>query len=229
MNIFLENLKEYYFLHRNKINMYVVFFVICMIFLIIFYSISILNNKKDSNKISYDNEIISEKKEESNEYIYVDIKGSVNKEGVYKVINGTRVFDLIKTAGGLKEDANTRFINLSKILDDGEVVVIYSNGEIEEAKKSDIIYVETPCVCEKVENDACLNENINSNDSNSLININNATKEQLENLSGIGESKAAAIIEYRNNNGKFNKIEDILNVNGISETIFNKIKGLITV
>ena len=229
MNIFLENLKEYYFLHRNKINMYVVFFVICMIFLIIFYSISILNNKKDSNKISYDNEIISEKKEESNEYIYVDIKGSVNKEGVYKVINGTRVFDLIKTAGGLKEDANTRFINLSKILNDGEVVVIYSNGEIEEAKKSDIIYVETPCVCEKVENDACLNESINNSDSNSLININNATKEQLETLSGIGESKATAIIEYRNNNGKFNKIEDILNVSGISETIFNKIKGLITV
>jgi competence protein ComEA len=229
MNIFLENLKEYYFLHRNKINMYVVFIIICIVFLIIFYSISIFNNKKDNKKITYEENIVTEKKEDANEYIYVDIKGSVNKEGVYKVINGTRVFDLIETAGGLKKDANTRFINLSKILNDGEVVVIYSNGEIEEAKKSDIIYVETPCVCEKVKNDACLNENINNNDSDSLININNATKEQLETLSGIGESKATAIIEYRNSNGKFNKIEDILNVSGISETLFDKIKAFITV
>lgn len=228
MNISFENFKEFYFLHRNKINMYVIFIIICLVFLIVFYSLSLYNNKKEKETVSYENTLSNEKPEIIEEYIYVDIKGSVNKEGVYKVKSGSRVFDVIELAGGLKKDAHTRFINLSKILNDGEVIVIYSNSEIEEAKKSDIIYVETPCICEKVNNDACLNENINNNSKDSLININTATKEELETLSGIGESKANAIIEYRTKT-KFNKIEDILNVSGISESIFDKIKEFITV
>ena len=174
--------------------------------------------------------------EEDNDLIYVDIKGEVKSPGVYEVNSGSRVSDVIKLSGGLTKNANTRFINLSKILKDGEVIVIYSNNEINNATKTktETIYVNTPCVCEEVKNDACLIENLNIEEpinetKDNKININTATKEELMSLSGIGESKANSIIEYRNNNGLFNSIEDIINVSGISETIFSKIKESITV
>ena len=64
---------------------------------------------------------------------------------------------------------------------------------------------------------------------NSLININTSTKEQLQTLNGIGESKANSIIDYRTQNGPFKTIEDIKNVSGISETLYDKIKDFITV
>ena len=64
---------------------------------------------------------------------------------------------------------------------------------------------------------------------NSKININTASVQELDTLNGIGEAKAKAIFEYRNSNGNFSKIEDIMNVSGISETLFEKIKAFITV
>ena len=184
------------------------------------------NNINLEKEVSIDLEKTVEKDEMIEEYIYVDVKGSVKKPNVYKLLKGSRVNDAIKEAGGLSKNANTRFINLSKLLNDGDVVVIYSNTEIKNAKKTNTIYVETPCVCEEIRNDACYNEN---SSSNNLININTATLDELMTLSGIGESKAKAIIEYRNTNGNFQKIEDIVNVSGISETIYDKIKNYITI
>lgn len=203
---------------------------ISLIFLYIgqFFIINyIIENKldKEENIPLQPNEITKEESKEP-EYIYVDLKGAIEAPNVYKLEKGSRTIDLINEAGGLLNNANTRFINLSKELKDGDAIVIYTNEEIEEAKKSNIIYVETPCVCEEVKNDACYNEN-NNNDSK--ININEATLEELMTLSGIGEAKAKSIIEYRETNGKFNNIEDIINVQGISETIFNKIKENITI
>jgi competence protein ComEA len=174
------------------------------------------------------NEIKKEETIDEPEYIYVDLKGAIENPNVYKLLKGSRTIDLINEAGGLLNNANTRFINLSKELKDGDAIVIYTNEEIEEAKKSNIIYVETPCICEEVKNDACYNDTINSN-NNSIININTATLEELMTLTGIGEAKAKSIIEYRENNGPFSKIEDIINVKGISETIFNNIKENITI
>lgn len=162
--------------------------------------------------------------------IYVDIKGSVKSPGVYELDLGSRVIDLINSSGGLKKDANTRFINLSKELKDGEAIVIYSNSEIEKAGKKDIIYVNTPCVCEEVKNDGCIKETDDkSEELTGGVNINKATKEELMKLDGIGESKANSIINYRNENGEFKSIDDIKNVDGISETIYTKIKDNITI
>ncbi len=168
--------------------------------------------------------------------IHVDVKGSVNKPGVYEVDSGSRVIDVINISGGLKKDANTRFINLSKVLNDGDVIVIYSNSEIEKASKEEKIIVETPCVCEKIKNDVCITDNIeedneetNENDNKNIININSATIDELMLLDGIGEVKASAIIVYRNNNGPFKTIDDLANVDGISETTISKIKDNITV
>ena len=187
------------------------------------YLLNTINNKKE---VHHETEIVEKVgKEES---IYVDIKGSVAKPGVYKLNNGSRVVDAISVAGGTNKDANTRFINLSKLLNDGDVIVVYSNKEIEQAKKDNVIYVETPCVCEEVKNDACYKDD-GTKESVGKININSASLDELKTLNGIGDAKAKAIIEYRTKNGKFKSIDELKNVSGISETIFSKIKENITV
>lgn len=188
-----------------------------------------------SNKIKAEeitesnNEIIAleeEKKTEVKE-IKVDIKGSVKKPGVYTLKENSRTNDAIIASGGLLKNANTRFINLSKILNDGDVIVVYSNEEIKKAQKEEKIVVETPCVCEEIKNDSCYKEE--KENLTSKININTATTSELIKLNGIGESKAKLIIEYRTKNGKFKDIKDIMNIKGISETLFSKIKENITI
>ena len=167
--------------------------------------------------------------EEKDEYIYVDVKGSVKTPGVYKLTNNSRVIDAIDASGGITSSANTRYINLSKILEDGDVVMVYSDKEIKNAQKENIVYIETPCVCEEVKNDACITSNDENNNSNGKVNINYATFDELKTLNRIGDAKAKAIIEYRLKNGNFKTIDELKNVNGISESIYAKIKENITV
>ena len=165
----------------------------------------------------------------SNKY-KVDIKGAVKKPGVYDVDSNSRVIDVINIAGGLKSNANTNYINLSAKITDEMVIWIYTTGERSKLKmeQSSTEHMIKTCNCPVVDNTTCLNSNNNSN-NNTKININTATVEDLSKLNGIGESKAKNIIDYRNKNGKFNKIEDIMNVTGIGEAAYNKIKENITV
>lgn len=214
-----------------KENMVKVVVITILLFLyvgsFVYISTKIIKTEKDSKE---EVSIIEEEKEEvkeENNFIVVDIKGSVNKPGVYKIKENARVNDAIEASGGLSKNANTRFINLSKLLKDGDVVVIYSNEEIENAKKEEKIVVETPCVCEEVKNDACYKEEVK--DNNNKININTATINELMNLDGIGEAKAKLIIEYRTKNGNFKDIKDIMKVKGISETLYSKFKENITI
>lgn len=186
--------------------------------------IEIKNNEEKSTEISI---IEDEAKEKESKEIKIDIKGSVKKPGVYTLKENSRTNDAINAAGGLLKNANTRFINLSKLLNDGDVIVVYSNEEIKEAQKEEKIVVETPCICEEIKNDSCYKEDKES-ETTSKININTATINELTKLNGIGESKAKLIIEYRTKNGKFKDIKDIMNIKGISETLFSKIKESIT-
>ena len=226
----MDDIIEYFSNKLNEIDYKKLIFPTIIILLYIggfFYFQTISRNiKQDSNKIETKNEINEEK--ELTE-ISIDVKGEVSSPGVYKLKYGERVVDAITMAGGLTNNANTRFINLSKTLEDGDVIVIYSNSEIENAKKDNVVYVETPCVCEEIKNDGCYKETSYNININGKININSATKEELQSLSGIGESKARAIIEYRNKFGNFKSIDEIKNVSGISETIYSKIKENITV
>ncbi len=132
-------------------------------------------------------------------YIYVDIKGAIKNPSVYRVTAGTRLFQLIEIAGGLTSDCDTKSINLSKKLSDEESIYI-------------------PFLGDEI-----------SSISDNLININTATKDELDSLPGIGAVTAEAIINYRTNIGVFKKIEDIMNVSGIGESSFEKIKDYITV
>ena len=189
------------------------------------YLLTIINHnktKQSTNNISLSEEVVETE-------IFIDIKGSVANPGVYKLPSNSRVTDAIKAAGGLLEEANTRFINLSKQLYDGDVIVVYSDKEIKDAQKKEVIYVETPCVCEEVKNDACYKETSETTTVTGKVNINSASESELSTLTGIGSAKAKAIIDYRNKNGKFKSIEDIKNVSGISESIYAKIKENITV
>lgn len=224
-----ENIFNYL---KNNIVILVISFILFL--LSIFEFVYFYNNVNNKNELidSFENNSYELKDEVKAEKIIVDIKGEIKKPGVYNIKVGSRVNDLINEAGGLSKNANTRFINLSKKLEDGEVVVIYSNKEINDAKKNDKLEVTAPCVCEEVKNDACYNENSTNNNTNNgskIVNINTASIQELTTLNGIGESKAKAIVSYRDKNGKFKAIKDIMNVSGISETLFSKIKNNITV
>ena len=169
--------------------------------------------------------------------IKVDVKGLVVNPGVYELPEQSRVIDAIEIAGGLLEGANTRSLNLSKILKDENVIIIENKQEPEKI----IEYVYQECNCPKV-NDACLNnkEIVNFqeekivdstseiNEENKLVSINSATIEEIQSLPGIGEAKAKAIVKYREDNGSFQNVEDIKNVSGIGESLFEKIKDYIT-
>ncbi len=210
-------------------------FVTLLIILIVivglgYYCFFYDKNKNDFPKeIVLEEEIVEENKP-TNKIIYVDIKGYVSKPGVYSfdVADDARINDLIIKAGGLKKDADTSLLNLSKKLDDEMSVIVYSKSEIENYLQTQDELKEKLKVCElNLKNNACLTENIAESTTN-LVNINKASKEELMTLSGIGEEKAKDIIAYREKE-TFKNISDIMNVKGIGETLFAKIKDNITV
>jgi len=219
--------------------------IIITIFLILINDLLILKlygTNTQSKNVS-NNEIISKenlkKDVELTETIKVDLKGYVKKPGVYEVEKGSNINDLISIAGGIKKGGTTDNINLSRKLKD-EMVVIVSK----KIKENNVVKTNNQISSENSEslinNDAKLksDETIGISDSldsnnptiveTSFININTASKEELLMLSGIGESKANSIIEYRANN-RFDSIDDIKKVPGIGESLFEKFKNKITV
>lgn len=143
--------------------------------------------------------------------ICVHVSGYVMNPGVYMLPEGSRVYEAVAAAGGFAEGADEQFLNLAKVLDDGQKIRIYSLDETATASgDSDLVQKD-------------------SNDTEKLININTATKESLMTLPGIGESRAESIIAYREQNGYFSSVEDIMKVSGIKEAAFEKIKDYICI
>ena len=234
--------KTKYYINKYKIIIVIIFLILLLLFSLLY---PVLFSIKEEN-IVQPLEIKEEKntkEENESQKIKVDIKGFVKEPGVYEMNENDRVIDVIRKAGGLIEKSNTEYINLSKKLIDEMIIIIYSDDEIEKFKEIDkeVIYIEYECICPDNKNDACISreDTVNTNgikekenasnetkeeENDSLISINNGTLEELMTLSGIGESKAKAIIEYREKNGEFKKIEDIMNVSGIGEAAYSKIK-----
>lgn len=223
---------------------YALIFLVC---LISFISIYLYNDSNNVNTNSAKKLSVTKKENQEDtktlKTVFVDVKGAVNAPGVYELEENKRIIDAINLAGGLSSNANTININLSKKLEDEMYIVVYTKNEIAEYKKSHgeekIVCASNECVCPDDKNDACISNNTNSsskkdstiNDNvaiNTKISINTASKEDLMTLNGIGEAKANAIIEYRTQNGNFKKIEDIKNVSGIGDAIYEKIKNNIT-
>lgn len=234
-----------------KRNIYVVTFIIILIILcFVIIRSKILKNRNNEFINQKDEEVVfdtiinndnndSKKNDEvDNKNLKVDIKGQVVNPGVYELSNNSRVIDVINMAGGLTDIANTSLINLSKKIEDQMVIIIYSDDEVmnSNVKEIETVFkvVEKECVCPVIKNDGCINTELDNNindDSDVIsnkININTASLEELMTLTGVGESKAKSIIEYREKS-KFTSIEDIMNVSGIGELAFEKIKEYITV
>ena len=229
-----------------------IIFIIVFILGLFYIKYNMLNNSevvlddKKSDDLELKEEEVLEVK-----LIHVDVKGAVKKPGVYEVSSDKLVIDAVNLAGGLSDNADTSFINLAKKVQDEMVVIIYTADEVKKALTDDnnnsiIKVIDKKCVCPSIKNDACINTNSNnktstSNKDNSssntnntsneeiLVNINTASLEELESIPGIGESKAKAIISYREEVGSFSSIEDIKNVSGIGDSLYEKIKTYITI
>lgn len=138
--------------------------------------------------------------------IYVDISGCVKNPGVYKVEPGTRIFQVIERAGGLTDGADTESVNRAEEVADGQKIVI---RHMEASSEEESI--------------------INSDKSSGKVNINTADMSELQSVPGIGPATAQKIIEYREHNGKFKSVEDILNVSGIGDKTLENMRPYITV
>jgi competence protein ComEA len=167
------------------------------------------------------------------ETIYVDVKGAVKKPGVYELKSTERVNDAVLKSGGLKETADTSIINLSKRLTDEMVIIVYTKEEVKKMTENNPIikYIDKECQCPEITNQACINNNEQSNDieNKTKISLNNATLEQLQTLPGIGSSKAIEIVNYRDNNGGFKSIDELKEISGIGSATFEKLKDLVTI
>ena len=211
--------------------------VICLLLLAAFtIAFFKLNNEETEveDNLVINNEITTKEIAKQDEVkLYFDIKGSVKKPGVYEFTLGDKIFDAINTAGGLTKNATTNNLNLSKKLTNEMVIYVFSKNELTTTKALEPVSNASECKCETIEINNCVDKNT-TNESNkdtvpAKININTDNKEKLMTISGIGSSKADAIIEYRTKNGNFKTTEDIMNVSGISKTIYDKIKDTITV
>ncbi len=159
------------------------------------------------------------------ETIQVYVTGCVKNPGVITIEKGLIIEDAIEAAGGATEDADLENINLVYILNKNVMLRIKSKSEddaitISEAGPGlDMIY----------DSAGAVSDYAGESNSNSLININTASIIELQNLPGIGEQTAKNIIDFRNENGSFEKEEDIMKVPGIKENKFRSIKDFITV
>lgn len=185
--------------------------IVAIIIIIVVYGFKNIFSQTDKYERFTFNNIIqnSVNRDISNELndnlIKVHITGEVNNPGLIELEAGSRIYDAIEFAGGLTNEADTSKTNLAYILSDGEKIYIPSFNDEEN------------------------NEFISDISSIRKININTANIQELESIPGVGSSTATAILEYRNDNGKFFAIEDIQNVSGIGESKFEKMKEYITV
>ncbi len=167
-----------------------------------------------SNASTEGEEPSQEVSREEPESAYLYVTGAVNSPGVYEFSQGERYFSLIEKAGGFREDAAVESVNLAGFPVDGSEIRILTREEYAYLKAGQ---------------SAAPGEGETASGGNSLININTAPASELTTLSGIGESRAEAIIFYRSENGSFKSKEEIKNVSGIKDGLYNKIKDRITV
>jgi competence protein ComEA len=153
------------------------------------------------------------KQPEKSVTVVVDVKGEIKQPGVYQSNQNERVIDVIQKAGGLTDNADQNQVNFAAHVQDELVIYVPAKGE-------------APSSAELSSSSQVKN---GSGGNTSKININKADENEFQNLTGIGPSKAAAIVQYRKDNGPFSTIEDLKKISGIGEKTFEKLKESITV
>lgn len=193
---------------NKKYTALVVIGILTLFFLVVF---SGCENNKNSVSLESENEtktrqeIATEAKD-----LYVYVTGAVKKPGGYAVKQGSRVFEVIEKAGGMTKAAKKDYINQAETVADSQNINIITKKQYKKLISNE------------------KNQNNDNKTGSGKININSADVAELTGLSGIGEAKAKAIIQYRNENGNFTNIEDIKKVSGIGDALFKKISNEIT-
>lgn len=235
----------YEFNKKQKIIIAIIGSMIIIAFLYYIYTKedeSVISTEEivEENMIENTAENLEENEEttkEGTEKIIVHVSGAVNKEGIVELEENSRISDAIDKAEGLKENADTKNINLAFKLEDGMKIYIPTIGESREQNEqngqsqnqtlmdetSKYVTSSSGVVQEEQTNEKSEQKN------NEKININTATQTQLETLPGIGPSTSLKIVNYREENGKFKNIEDIKEVSGIGDAKYENIKDLICV
>lgn len=167
--------------------------------------------KQQSVKEEQDKTFSNEEKIKTNIELLVDVKGSVVNPGVYEAEEGDRVKDLINKAGGLDEKADVNQVNFAMRVTDEMVIYIPEFGEV------------------TAENSGVIGGLVTKEGDHEKVNINSADETELQTLPGIGPSRAAAIIEYRETSGPYKDIEDIKSISGIGEKTFEKLQESISI
>ena len=214
---------------KQKIFFFIILAI--MVIVIIYYIYS--NLYKNEFNFSYDNNILNENDlieisndipnsnintldtNEISNLIIVYVCGAVKENKVVTLKENSRICDAIDAVGGLNKDADLTNINLAYILEDGEKIYIPKKGE-------EILNNSSP-----TSQTSSYSTSSSSYTKNNKININKATQTELETIPSIGPSTALKILNYREKNGKFSKIEDIKNVSGIGNAKYEKIKDYI--
>lgn len=143
---------------------------------------------------------------------YVDVKGAVKRAGMYRITQGMRLMDAIDLAGGFTKEADQNQVNFSKLLTDQEIIYVPRVGE------------EIPTITEPPQA-----AGTTTSDAVKKINLNTANEQELQELSGIGEKRAADIVKYREENGSFSAVEDLMKVSGIGEKTLENLRDSITI
>jgi competence protein ComEA len=170
-----------------------------------------LEERKSSSEINVEEIVPKEINEEEEaarppktESLIVDVKGQVKMPGVYSSSQEERVIDVVQRAGGLTENADESKVNFAEHVQDAMVIYVPAKGE-----------------------EGSIPQGLTTNPTDTggtkqgKINLNKADENELQNLPGIGPSKAAAIMEYRVTNGPFKSVEDLKNISGIGDKRFN--------
>lgn len=195
----------------------VIFIVVIGLYIYTTYSQNQTELGEDFYQENQEEEKEEKKNENSLKKIMVHIAGEVNKPGIVEVEEGSRIVDVVEEANGFTQEANIDKVNLAYVVEDGQKITIPNYEETENS-----LYIS------KESGDSIIEE-INTKGGDGMVNINEATQTQLEELPGIGPSTALKIIEYRKENGDFKQVEDIKKINGIGEAKFDKIKDYISV
>lgn len=183
------------------------------------YSTLMLEPEEEAKENNIDQE--QEKRENK---IKVHVAGYVEEEGMVELAEGARIADALEAAGGATLEADLSRVNLAYVLQDGQKIYIPSILEVEEEEEEEEYITEGSggVILEEGEEEK-------NNEAEGKVNINTATQTELETLNGIGPSTASKIIEYRKQNGNFQSIEEIQNVSGIGDSKYESIKDDICV
>ena len=171
----------------------------------------------------------AEQMAETEKLIYVHVCGAVQHPGVYPMAEGTRVYEAVALAGGFLPEADEQWLNQAAVIGDAQKLYVYSKEETRQMEAEPLRNSWTGGE-EAAQNPGTAGDaDVSLSDGGDLVDLNTASKEELMTLPGIGEAKAEAILQYRSEHGGFSCAEDLLQISGIKEGVFSRIKDRITV